>query len=149
MFYASKILDVTAFGCVIFMTDEKSRTAWDVFFLANFPNLGQAMKQSQTLETATFHRPTTPSAFGFEAWSLAQDSSTQTKKAPGKDIVAGDIVILLHSHIVIATGPVHPTTGRFPQVSGNTNLAGSREGTHVLAHETHFTSVRSRIRFKI
>jgi hypothetical protein len=109
----------------------------------------QAMRSAGIGETATFHRPTTPSAFGFEAWSLAQDSSTQTKKAPGKDIVAGDIVILRHSHIVIATGAVDPATGRFPQVSGNTSVAGSREGTHVLANKTHFTSIRSRIRFKI
>ena len=109
----------------------------------------QALLLAKIPETLTFKRPTTPSAFGLEEWSLEQDGTTQTAKAPGKDIAAGDIVILRHSHVVLAIGPVNPTTGRFPQISGNTSLAGSREGTHVLTHDTPFTAVRSRIRFTI
>jgi len=53
----------------------------------------------------TFHRPTTAGAFAFEAWSLAQDESTSTKKSPrASDIQAGDIVISKFSHIGFAVG---------------------------------------------
>ena len=109
----------------------------------------KAMEACGVKETATFKRPKTPSAFGYEDWSLAQDNTTWTKRSPGMDIKAGDIVILKHSHIVLATGDADPATGVFPQISGNTSLAGSREGTHVLRHDAHFTSVRSRIRFRL
>jgi len=109
----------------------------------------QACKRARIYESDAFRFPRTPSAFGFEAWSLAQDRTTQTKRAPGRDIIAGDIVILRHSHIVLAIGPVDPVTGKFPQISGNTNLAGSREGTHVLEHSTHFTEAKTRIRFTV
>jgi hypothetical protein len=50
----------------------------------------------------TFKRPTTAAAWGFEAWSLAQDSSTETKKPHGGDIKAGDIVVFTFSHIGLA-----------------------------------------------
>jgi len=47
----------------------------------------------------TFQRPTTAGAWDFENWSKRQDNSTQTKRAPGNDIKAGDIVIFKYSHI--------------------------------------------------
>ena len=60
----------------------------------------------------TFKRPTTPGAWAFETWSLAQDRSTGTKKRPGRDIARGDIVVLKVSHIGIATGPPEPRGNR-------------------------------------
>lgn len=96
----------------------------------------------------TFERPTTPSAFGFETWSLAQDASTQTKKKPRGDIQRGDLVIYSFSHIGIATTSVDPT-GHFMAVEGNTNDAGSREGTKVARKRRHIDLVRSRIRFTV
>ncbi len=96
----------------------------------------------------TFKRPVTPSAFGFEEWSLAQDASTQTKKNPRGDIQRNDIVIFKFSHIGIATSGVD-ATGHFMTVEGNTNAAGSREGTAVLRKRRHIDLVRSRIRFMV
>ena len=52
----------------------------------------KAMEACGVKETATFKRPKTPSAFGYEDWSLAQDNTTWTKRSPGMDIKAGDIV---------------------------------------------------------
>lgn len=96
----------------------------------------------------TFKRPTTPSAFGYEGWSLAQDDSTNTKKKPHGDIQRGDIVIFSFSHIGIATSSVDKT-GHFMTVEGNTNQAGSREGTMVARKRRHIDLVRSRIRFTV
>lgn len=95
----------------------------------------------------TFDRPRTPSAWGFEAWSLAQDRSTWTLKPPGHDIKRGDIVIFNFSHIGIATGP--PVNGYVPTVEGNSNAAGSREGDGVYRKRRSLASIRSRIRFRV
>lgn len=99
--------------------------------------------------TVTFERPRTPSAWGLEAWSLAQDDSTWTLKAPGPmDITRGDIVILRRiSHVGIAvSGP--DAEGYIQTVEGNTNQAGSREGDGVYLKRRHFSAFRSRIRFR-
>lgn len=96
----------------------------------------------------TFQRPTTPSAWGFEKWSLRQDISTWTKKRPGLDIQRGDILIFIFSHIGIATGPPDPS-GNIPTVEGNTNLAGSREGIAVMRKRRHHSAVKTRIRFRV
>lgn len=120
--------------------------AWCASFVCRLVQL--ALQQLAIEETATFKRPTTPSAFGLIDWSLAQDLTTNTKRTPGRDIKAGDIVVLLHSHVVIAIS-APDANGYFEQISGNTNKGGSREGTHVLQHRTHFTSVKARIRFTI
>lgn len=96
----------------------------------------------------TFSRPVTPSAFGFEKWSLAQDGSTHTKMKPRGDIQKDDIVIYGFSHIGIATSGVDKT-GHFMAVEGNTNKEGSREGTHVLRKRRHIDQVRSRIRITV
>lgn len=95
----------------------------------------------------TFLRPRTPSAWGFEAWSLAQDSSTWTLKPPGKDIRRGDIVIFNFSHIGIAVG-IPDKKGWVRVVEGNTNQAGSREGDGVYLKVRNISSIRSRIRFR-
>ncbi len=94
----------------------------------------------------TFALPKTPSAWGFELWSLAQDSSTSTLKGPARDIKRGDIVVYRFSHVGIAVGPPD-SDGYFQTVEGNTNSAGSREGDGVYRKERHITAVRSRIRF--
>jgi hypothetical protein len=95
----------------------------------------------------TFKRPTTPAAFGFEAWSLAQDDSTHTLKPAGRDIKRGDIVIFNFSHIGIAVG-APDVNGNFSTVEGNTNKDGSREGDGVYRKMRNVSQVRSRIRFK-
>lgn len=96
----------------------------------------------------TFKRPTTPGAFAFETWSLAQDNSTWTKKPAGNDIQRGDLVIFNFSHIGIALGSPD-SKGVFPTVEGNTNQAGSREGDGVYKKTRNISSVRSRIRFRV
>jgi hypothetical protein len=97
----------------------------------------------------TFHRPTTAGAFAFEAWSLAQDNSTQTKKNPrASDIAPGDIVIFRFSHIGIATSKAD-TDGDFKTVEGNTDKEGSREGGGVFAKWRNVSQVKTRIRFTV
>ena len=96
----------------------------------------------------SFNRPTTPGAWAFEDWSLAQDASTQTKMRPRGDIQAGDIVIFRFSHIGIATSGVDKD-GHFFTVEGNTNRDGSRDGDGVYSKRRHIDLVRSRIRFTV
>lgn len=95
-----------------------------------------------------FTRPTTPGAWAFEEWSLAQDATTHTKKKPRGDIRRGDLVVYKFSHIGVAVGPVSPS-GYFETVEGNTNKAGSREGDGVYPKRRHIDEVRSRIRFTV
>ena len=95
----------------------------------------------------TFKRPTTPSAWGMEAWSLAQDRSTWTLKPPRRDIARGDIVVFKFSHVGIAVGGVDPQ-GYVKTVEGNTDEAGSREGGGVYVKNRHVSQIRSRIRFR-
>lgn len=95
----------------------------------------------------TFQRPTTAGAWAFEAWSKAQDDSTDTRKPHGGDIKAGDIVIFTFSHIGIA---VEDAAGGFVKtVEGNTDAAGSREGGGVFAKSRSLSKIRSRIRFTV
>ena len=98
-------------------------------------------------ETPTFRRPKTPSAFGLATWSRDQDNSTLTKDWPGSDIKAGDIVIYQFSHTGIAV--TDAVNGMFEAIEGNTNQAGSREGTHVMKKTRPVSSVRNRIRFTV
>jgi hypothetical protein len=95
----------------------------------------------------TFERPRTPSAWGLEAWSLAQDESTWTLKPPGRDIKRGDIVVFNFSHTAIAVS-APDGNGYFTTVEGNTNKAGSREGDGVYRKARHISQIRSRIRFR-
>lgn len=95
----------------------------------------------------TFKRPRTPSAWGLEAWSLAQDNSTWTLKEPGRDIRRGDIIVFRRSHCGIAVGEPD-SAGYFATVEGNTNKAGSREGDGVYRKIRNVSEVRSRIRFR-
>lgn len=107
-----------------------------------------AMDATGTKETPGFQRPTTPGAWAFEKWSLAQDATTQTKKKPRGDIQRGDIIVFTFSHIGIAVG--HPDkNGHFYTVEGNTDEAGSREGGGVFRKRRHIDNVRSRIRFTV
>ena len=94
-------------------------------------------------ETEKFKRPTTASAWGFEAWSRAQDKTTNTKKPHD-----GDIVVFTFSHIGIATGSPD-RSGFVPTIEGNTDGEGSREGGAVLAKKRHVSKIRSRIRFAL
>ena len=106
-----------------------------------------AMRAGGVDETPTFRRPRTPSAYGLANWSRAQDNSTRTKDSPGADIKAGDIVIYKFSHTGIAV--TDAVGGEVDVVEGNTNLAGSREGTAVMRKTRPVSSVRSRIRFTV
>jgi hypothetical protein len=99
-------------------------------------------------ETKTFKRPKTAGAWAFEAWSLAQDATTSTKKPHRNDIKAGDIVIFKFSHIGLATS-APDANGFVTTVEGNTDGAGSREGGAVLRKKRHVSKIRSRIRFTI
>jgi len=108
----------------------------------------RAMAQAGISETPGYKRPKTASAWGFEAWSRAQDSTTQTKKPHKGDIQAGDIVIFTFSHIGIATSKPNKD-GFVDTIEGNTDGAGSREGGAVLAKKRHVSKIRSRIRFTV
>ena len=108
----------------------------------------EAMESLGIQETATFKRPRTASAWGFEAWSLKQDNTTQTRKPARNDIQPGDIVIFTFSHIGIATSSPD-REGYFTTCEGNTDGEGSREGGAVLEKRRPISRVRSRIRFTV
>lgn len=107
----------------------------------------KAMQAGGVEETPTFKRPRTPSAFGLADWSRAQDNSTRTRDWPGNDIKAWDVVIYNFSHCGIAV--TDSSNGEFLAIEGNTNQAGSREGTHVMHKTRAVSSVRNRIRFTV
>lgn len=96
----------------------------------------------------TFTRPTTAGAWDFERWSLRQDDSTQTKRDPGADIKAGDIVIFKFSHIGIAVGDADQH-GFVDTVEGNTDSSGSREGGGVFVKTRKISQIKTRIRFTV
>lgn len=97
----------------------------------------------------TFKRPTTAGAWDLENWSLKQDDSTNTKRNPGNDIKAGDIVIFKFSHVGIATSNAYTDTQVVDTVEGNTDKAGSREGGGVYAKTRKLSSIKTRIRFTV
>lgn len=117
--------------------------AWCAAFVCRIVQL--AMEKSG--KTFTFQRPTTPGAWDFINWSLAQDNSTWTKRNPGSDIQRGDLIVYTFSHIGIATSGVD-SGGYFATVEGNTNQAGSREGDGVYRKARHTSAVKARIRFQ-
>ena len=95
----------------------------------------------------TFARPTTAGAWDVENWSRKQDGSTQTKRSPGSDIQAGDIVIFKFSHIGICVRG--PEADRIRTIEGNTDAAGSREGGGVFEKSRSLDSIKTRIRFTV
>jgi hypothetical protein len=108
----------------------------------------EALASSGTKQTKTFKRPRTASAWDFENWSLAQDSTTWTRKPHQGDIMPGDIVIFTFSHIGIAVSSPDKK-GNVKIVEGNTDAAGSREGGGVYFKTRNISKIRSRIRFNI
>lgn len=96
----------------------------------------------------TFKRPQTARAFDFEDWSLQQDASTRTRRKPGMDIEAWDIVIFDFSHIAFATGKPN-AKGQFCTLEGNTNDEGSREGYEVARRIRNIKNVTVRIRITV
>lgn len=108
----------------------------------------QALLALGIKETKGFKRPQTAGAWDLENWSLAQDDTTQTKRAPGRDIRAGDIVIFTFSHVGIATGRPD-AEGMVPTIEGNTDKAGSREGGGVFAKKRPLSRIKTRIRFTV
>lgn len=108
----------------------------------------EAMASAGVKQTKTFKRPRTAGAWDFENWSLEQDSTTNTKKPHGGDVLPGDIVVFTFSHIGIAVSPPDDN-GIVKVVEGNTDAAGSREGGGVYLKSRHLSKIRSRIRFAI
>ncbi len=106
------------------------------------------VKQAMAGGTYTFKRPTTAGAWDLERWSLEQDNSTQTRKSPGSDIQAGDIVIYKFSHVGFAIS-APDEDGFFHACEGNTDGQGSREGGAVLVKKQHISKVKTRIRFTV
>lgn len=109
----------------------------------------EAMLKGKVPETAKFKRPTTAGAWDLENWSKRQDNSTQTKRDPGCDIKAGDIVIYRFSHVGIAIEDANKETGTVVCAEGNTDSAGSREGGGVFRKVRSLSKVKSRIRFTV
>ncbi|MEA3212292.1 MAG: hypothetical protein QOE70_5349 [Chthoniobacter sp.] len=97
--------------------------------------------------TYTFTRPTTAGAWDLENWSLKQDDSTKTKRSPGSDIKAGDIVIFKFSHVGLAVGDADGDTVK--TIEGNTDAAGSREGGGVFEKRRNLSQIKTRIRFTV
>lgn len=126
--------------------DEKDWGAWCAAFMCWC--IREAMKAEGIKETPGFKRPRTASAFGFEKWSLAQDSSTQTRKPAGRDIQRGDLVIWNFSHISLAL-KAPDSKGMLRTIDGNSNAKGSRTGGMVCDPSRHVSLVRSRIRFTL
>jgi hypothetical protein len=106
------------------------------------------VREAMKGDVYTFQCPTTAGAWDFENWSLRQDNSTQTKRNPGTDIQAGDIVIFTFSHIGLAIDAPN-ADGFVRTVEGNTDAAGSREGGGVFRKLRHVSKIRSRIRFTV
>ena len=96
----------------------------------------------------SFKLPQSATAYGFEDWSLKQDSSTNTKKNPRGEIRRGDLVIFKFSHIGIATG-APDKNGHFRTIEANTGPSGERDGDGVWRKVRHIDLVRSRIRFTV
>lgn len=107
----------------------------------------EALLASSTKQTKTFKRPRTASAWDFENWSLAQDSTTWLRKPHKNDIAPGDIVMFTFSHIGFALS-TPDAKGNIQTVEGNTDDAGSREGGGVYLKSRHVSKIRSRIRFR-
>jgi hypothetical protein len=126
--------------------EEKDWGAWCAAFVCWC--VRETMKAQGIKETKGFKRPRTAGAFDFERWSLAQDSTTATRKPAGKDIQRGDLVIWSFSHISIALGPPDKQ-GMLQTVDGNTDSAGSRDGGGVYQKIRNISRVRSRIRFTL
>ncbi|MEI6871829.1 MAG: hypothetical protein WCL08_06050 [Verrucomicrobiota bacterium] len=126
--------------------EAKDWGAWCAAFMCW--TIREAMKAEGIKETIGFTRPQTASAFGFEKWSLAQDSTTQTRKPAGTDIKRGDLVIWTFSHISLALD-APDSHGSLHTVDGNSNARGSRTGGMVCDPSRSIDSVRSRIRFTI
>lgn len=99
--------------------------------------------------TYTFQRPRTAGAWDLENWSLKQDNSTQTKRNPGNDIKAGDIVIFKFSHVGFAVGDADRETATVKTIEGNTDAAGSREGGGVFLKRRKLSQIKTRIRFTV
>lgn len=108
----------------------------------------EAFKEAGMKETPGFRLPTTARAWGFEHWSLSQDSTTSTKKHPRGDIERGDLVVFTFSHIGIAMGRPDKS-GHFATIEANTDGRGSREGDGVYEKSRHIDLVKSRIRFTL
>ena len=110
----------------------------------------ESMRILGEVETKTFKRPRTASAFDFINWSLAQDNTTTTvnRCINRKSIASGDIVIFKFSHIGIASSACDDN-GNFSTIEGNTDKAGSREGGGVYAKTRNVSSVKARIRFTV
>jgi len=126
--------------------EEKDWGAWCAAFVCW--TIREAMKTQGVKETSGFKRPLTAKAFDFERWSLAQDSTTQTRKPCGSDIQRGDLIIWKFSHISIALGPPDKQD-MIQTVDGNSNAKGSRTGGMVCTPVRNIAQVRSRIRFTI
>lgn len=107
----------------------------------------KTMEATATAESATFKRPKTAGAWDFENWSKRQGDETNTKRDPGDDIRAGDIVIFKFSHIGIAVADADGTS--VETVEGNTDASGSREGGGVFRKTRKLSQVKTRIRFTL
>lgn len=107
----------------------------------------EAMRICKVDESATFKRPKTAVAYDFANWSLRQGKETQTKRDPGGDIKAGDIVIFTFSHIGLAVEDASGST--VETIEGNTDAQGSREGGGVFRKTRKLSQIRARIRFTI
>ena len=107
----------------------------------------KSLEASEIAESATFKRPRTAGAFDFENWSKRQGTETQTKRDPGDDIKAGDIVIFKFSHIGIAAANADGHS--VETVEGNTDADGSREGGGVFRKTRKLSQIKTRIRFTI
>lgn len=107
----------------------------------------EAMRECGIQETATFKRPRTAGAWDLINWSLCQDDTTQTRKNPGSDIRAGDIVVFTFSHCGICV--MDADDEQVWTVEGNTDLAGSREGGGVYRKTRPLRRIRARIRFTL
>jgi len=123
--------------------------AWCAAFVDWVVREAMGIGEADQSRAYTFKRPTTAGAWDLENWSLRQDSSTNTKRNPGNDIKAGDIVIFKFSHVGIAVSNVFRDTQVVDTIEGNTDRAGSREGGGVFAKTRKLSQIKTRIRFTV
>lgn len=107
------------------------------------------VKEAMADGNYTFQRPRTAGAWDLENWSLKQDDSTSTKRSPGEDVKAGDIIIYKFSHVGFAIADADHETATVKTVEGNTDAAGSREGGGVFLKRRKLSQIKARIRFTV
>lgn len=96
----------------------------------------------------TFDLPKTAAAYGFDEWSLKQDTSTKTHHKHNKEFEIGIFSLHSTSHCGIVIS-LPDSKGFVKTIEGNSNLKGSRDGGSVIMGKRRVSDIRDFITFTI